>query len=106
MEGTIANFTPTAGTIACPRGTNRDHVPCSCLASGLNLISMRVVGSLERNEFELDPVKAYRRARELDRILPRHVPVKERGVTRGSHAYFNQLDFERAVRAARLVNQA
>ena len=67
---------------------------------------MRVVGSLDRNEFELDPVKAYRRARELDRILPHHVTAKERGVSRGSHAYFNQLDFERAVRVARLLNQA
>lgn len=67
---------------------------------------MRIVGNLNRNEFELDPVKAYRRARELDRVLPRRVPEAERGVWRGSHAYFNQMDFERALRVARLLNEA
>ena len=65
---------------------------------------MRIVGSQNRSEIELDPVKAYRRGRELDALLPRTGPPVVRGVTRGSHAYFNRIDAERQRQIARALN--
>lgn len=67
---------------------------------------MRIVGSQDRSEIELDPVKAYRRARELDALLPRIGPPLVRGVTRGSHEYFNRIDAERQRQIGRALNAA
>ena len=65
---------------------------------------MRIVGTQQRSEIELDPVKAYQRARSLDAILRSVTPPIVRGVTRGTHEYFNRLDAERQTRAARALN--
>ncbi|MBI3375515.1 MAG: hypothetical protein HY017_27680 [Betaproteobacteria bacterium] len=67
---------------------------------------MRIVGTQQRCEIELDPVKAYQRARLLDAILRSATPPIARGVTRGTHEYFNRLDAERQTQAARALNAA
>ena len=67
---------------------------------------MRIVGTQQRCEIELDPVTAYQRARSLDAILRSATPPIVRGVTRGTHEYFNRLDAERQTRAARALNAA
>ena len=61
---------------------------------------MRIVGTQQRCEIELDPVKAYQRARLLDAILRSVTPRIAREVTRGTYAYFNRLDAERQTQAA------
>ena len=66
---------------------------------------MRVVGSRNRSEIELDPVKAYRRGRALDAMLRAAWPPLPRGVTRGTHEYFNRLDAARQVEVARRLNK-
>lgn len=67
---------------------------------------MRIVGRENRTEIELDPVKAYRRARALDAVLQAALPPIRRGVTRGTHEYFNRLDAARQIDAARRINPA
>jgi len=67
---------------------------------------MRIVGNKNRSEIELDPVKAYRRGRALDTMLPSVLPRQPRGVTRGTHAYFNSIDDARMLEAARKLNGA
>jgi len=67
---------------------------------------MRIVGRQDRSEIELDPVKAYRRARALDAMLHAALPPVRRGVTRGTHEHFNRLDAARQVEAARRLNGA
>lgn len=67
---------------------------------------MRIVGKQNRSEIELDPVKAYRRGLALDALLRQTAPPLVRGVTRGTHEYFNRLDAERQTRAARALNAA
>ena len=67
---------------------------------------MRIVGTRDRNEIELNPIEAYRRARKLDRLLAGARPPVARGVSRGTHAYFNRLDDERQVMIARKLNTA
>jgi len=67
---------------------------------------MRVVGKQNRSEIELDPVKAYRRGRVLDAMLRSAEPPIKRGVTRGTHEYFNRLDEERQKQMARALNAA
>lgn len=67
---------------------------------------MRIVGRQDRSEIELDPVKAYRRARALDAMLRAALPPVPRGVTRGTHEYFNRVDAVRQVAAARKLNRA
>ncbi|MFM9969098.1 MAG: hypothetical protein ACKVQK_11960 [Burkholderiales bacterium] len=67
---------------------------------------MRIVGKLNRNEIELDPVRALKRGRILDAMLSSALPPVPHGVTRGTHEYFNRLDNERQVRIARGINAA
>lgn len=67
---------------------------------------MRIVGRQDRSEIELDPVKAFRRARALDAMLQAALPPVRRGVTRGTHEHFNQLDAARQIEAARRLNGA
>ena len=66
----------------------------------------RTVGTQNRSEIELDPVCAYRRGRALDRMLRGAAPPRPRGVTRGTHEYFNRVDAERQVQIARRLNAA
>jgi hypothetical protein len=67
---------------------------------------MRIVGTRDRDEIELDPAKANRRGRDLDRMLRATAPPRPRGVQRGSHEFFNRLDDERQVLIARKLNSA
>ena len=66
--------------------------------------AMRIIGNQNRNEIELDPVIAYRRGRRLDLMLRAANPVRPSGVTRGTHAHFQQLDEARMIEMARRVN--
>ena len=66
----------------------------------------RTVGTRIRPEFELNLSEAYRRGRVLDRMLHAAVPPCPRGVTRGSHEYFNRVDAERQMQIARGLNAA
>ena len=66
---------------------------------------MRTVGKQNRSEIELDPVKAYRRGRVRDAMLRSAMPPIQRGVTRGTHEYFNRLDEERQAQMARVLNK-
>lgn len=65
---------------------------------------MRVIGSNERSEIELDPKLALERGRVLDSMLRAARPVVKRGVVRGSHAEFNRLDEARMIEVARRIN--
>ena len=65
---------------------------------------MRIVGNQNRSEIEHDPVKAYRRGLTLDVMLRGAAPPIPRGVTRGTHEYFNRLDAARQASAARALN--
>jgi hypothetical protein len=67
---------------------------------------MRIVGRQDRSEIELDPVKAYRRARALDAMLRAALLPVPRGVTRGTHEHFNHVDAARQAAAARKLNRA
>jgi hypothetical protein len=67
---------------------------------------MRIVGTRNRSEIELDPLTAYRRGLALDSTLRGACAPIARGVTRGSHAYFNRIDEQRCSRAIHVVNPA
>ncbi len=64
----------------------------------------RTVGRQDRSEFIFDPVEAWRRGRLLDRMLAQAQAPRPRGVTRGTHAMFEQLDEARRIDAARRLN--
>ena len=64
----------------------------------------RIVGTQNRSEIELDPVKAYRRARAMDALLRGTAAPVARGVTRGTHEYFNRIDDERQRQIACALN--
>ena len=64
---------------------------------------MRVVGKLNRSEFELDPAEALRRGAEIDRKMKLMLPPHPRGVWRGTHEFFNRMDDERATAMAKIV---
>lgn len=69
---------------------------------------MRIVGTQNRSEIEMDPQQAYRRGRALDAMLRGVAPLVARGVMRGvmrgTHADFNRLDDERRARIAQALN--
>ena len=65
---------------------------------------MRIVGNQDRSEFELDPVKAWHRGRQLDALLATALPERPRGVWRAQHAELNRLDDEWQLAIARRVN--
>ena len=67
---------------------------------------MRIVGTQYRSEIELDPVKAYHRACAMDAMMRGTAPPFVRGVTRGTHEYFNRIDDERQRQTARALNAA
>ena len=65
---------------------------------------MRIVGNQNRSELERDPVRAVQRAlawRPADNVGTLPHP---RGVFRGTQAYFNAMDAQRALAQARLLN--
>ena len=64
-----------------------------------------IIGKQNRSEIELDPVKAYRRGRVFDAMLRSATPPIQRGVTRGTHEYYNRLDDERQMQMARALNK-
>ncbi len=65
---------------------------------------MRIVGDQNRSEIELDPIKALRRGQLLDAMMLGTMPSVARGVTRGTHEYFNRVDAARQLEAARALN--
>jgi hypothetical protein len=65
---------------------------------------MRIVGDKNRNEIELDPVKAWERGNELDALLRSTLAPYPRGVWRLTHAQMNQMDLERQVAQFARVN--
>jgi hypothetical protein len=65
---------------------------------------MRVIGTKDRTEIELDPAKAHRRGLALDAMLNAAAPKGVRGVARGNHAYFNRVDAARQALIARALN--
>ena len=66
---------------------------------------MRVIGPRKNDtEFELDPVRAWRRARAMDAQLKGSLPPHPRGIFRGPHSMFNAMDRERELQIARRVN--
>ena len=65
---------------------------------------MRIVGDQNRSEIELDPVKAHRRGQLLDAMMRGTLPPLPRGVTRGTHEYFNRIDDARQLDMARALN--
>ncbi|HEX3171022.1 MAG TPA: hypothetical protein VNM70_19860 [Burkholderiales bacterium] len=66
----------------------------------------RIVGNQNRTEFVLDPVEAWRRGRQLDRMLAFASPAHARGVTRATFAEFERLDTLRRLAVARQLNSA
>ncbi len=67
---------------------------------------MKVVGSKNRDEIELDPLKAWRRGAELDKLLLSTSVPHPRGVWRQSHKAMNDMDFARQVAIAARLNQS
>ena len=66
---------------------------------------MRIVGPLNRSEFEPDPCKAWRRARRLDAWLRAAVPARVHGIIRATHAAMAQQDAARMLAVARRINR-
>ena len=64
---------------------------------------MRIVGNLNRSEFEPDPVEALRCGAEIDRKMKLMLPQHPRGVWLGTHEFFNRMDDERSLAMARRV---
>jgi hypothetical protein len=68
------------------------------------LIGMtRIVGTQNRSEFERNPAEALRRGRALDAMLHSALPPHARGVVRGKHAVFNQIDDARSLSMAQRI---
>lgn len=65
---------------------------------------MRIVGVLDRSELELQPARAWRRARRLDALLQAAAARRPPGVTRATHAAMNLQDDVRMVESARRLN--
>lgn len=65
---------------------------------------MRIVGRLDRSEFEPDPGRAWRRARRLDTLLRAAAPAWVYGVTRATHDAMTRHDEARMLEAARRIN--
>ncbi|MFM9878973.1 MAG: hypothetical protein ACKVOO_01000 [Burkholderiaceae bacterium] len=65
---------------------------------------MRVVGQKNRCEIELDPAKAWQRARAMDGMFKAAQPALVRGVFRAGHAALMQQDALRRIEIARRLN--
>ena len=65
---------------------------------------MRVVGTNDRHEIELNPQQAWRRARLSDAMFVALRTPYPHGVTRATHAEFQRRDAARMVEIARRIN--
>lgn len=65
---------------------------------------MKIVGTQNRSEIELDPQKAWQRGKVLDAMLRGATTPHPRGVWRLTHAQMNQMDFERQLAQAAKIN--
>ena len=65
---------------------------------------MKLVGTQDRSEIELDPAQAYRRGRKLDLLLRATMPPVMRGVFHATHDAFMRIDEQRQVDLARTLN--
>ena len=65
---------------------------------------MKIVGAKNRDEFELDPQKAYLRGRELDAMYKSTLPPYPRGVWRLTHEKMNEMDLARQVEQFKRIN--
>ena len=74
------------------------------LEASLKLCDMKIVGSKNRSEIEVDPQKAWLRCKALDAMLGTSSAARVRGVWRLTHAEMNRLDFERQLAQAARVN--
>jgi hypothetical protein len=66
----------------------------------------KVVGTQLRTEFILNPAEAFHRGELLDRMLKPTLPAPVRGVSRGTHAFFNRIDAMRQLEIAGRLNSA
>ena len=66
----------------------------------------RIVGKQNRTEYVLDPVEAWHRGRDLDRMLASAMPTRPRGVMRATFAEFERLEKLRRIEIARRLNSA
>lgn len=67
---------------------------------------VKMVGTMDRTEFVLDTAEAWRRGRDLDRILAAAAVPHPRGVFRATHAELNRMDDRRALEAARRLDSS
>jgi hypothetical protein len=65
---------------------------------------MHIVGTQDRTAFELEPLRAWRRARRLDELLRTAAPIRPRGVFRVAHVAMNAEDDARMLDVARRIN--
>jgi hypothetical protein len=65
---------------------------------------MKIVGKKNRDEFELDPEKAWKRGMALDNLLRSTTAPYPRGVWRLTHAQMNQMDLERQTAQFNRIN--
>lgn len=66
---------------------------------------MRTVGTLDRDELEPNPQRAWERGRRLDAMLNVQRGPHPRGVWRLTFAQMNRLDLERQLAQAARVNR-
>lgn len=65
---------------------------------------MRIIGSQNRTELELDPKRVVARALAWRVADNMGTVAHPRGVFRGTHAYFVAMDAQRAISQARILN--
>jgi hypothetical protein len=65
---------------------------------------MKIVGTQNRSEIELNPQRAWQRGKVLDAMLRGATTQHPRGVWRLTHAQMNQMDFERQLAQAAKIN--
>jgi hypothetical protein len=71
---------------------------------GARLGCMKMVGTQDRGEIELDPQIAWQRCKRLDAMLRTARAPYSRGVWRLTHEQMNRLDLERQLALAAKVN--
>ena len=65
---------------------------------------MKIVGTADRHEIELNPQEAWRRARLIDTMFYASPIPHPRGITRATHAEFQRRDTARMIEMARRIN--
>ncbi len=66
---------------------------------------MKIVGTKNRDEIELNPLKAWQRGAELDNLLRIASDPHPRGVWRLTHDQMNAMDFARQVAQSAKINK-